>query len=88
MFLAVSGGERIQLQDGVCQWKRGDRSAALLLPGVVWQHRLVVVLQDSLHLAHDVELPVVQDLSQVGHAAHVHPLSWVKTAFSCYCTFN
>lgn len=38
----------------------------------------MVVLQDPLHLAHDVELPVVQNLSQVGHAAHVHPLSWAK----------
>lgn len=51
-----------------------------LLPGVVGQNGLVVVLQDSLHLAHDVELPVVQDLSQVGHAAHVHPLSWVTNS--------
>lgn len=61
--------------------KRRSRHHAtleLLVPGVVWENRLVVVLQDSFHLAHDVELPVVQDLSQVGHAAHVHPLSWAK----------
>lgn len=52
----------------------------LLVPGVVWENRLVVVLQDSFYLAHDVVLPVVQNLSQVGHATHVHPLSWVKNS--------
>lgn len=53
---------------------------ALLVPGVVWENRLVVVQQDSFHLAHDVVLPVVQNLSQVGHAAHLHALSWVKNS--------
>lgn len=40
----------------------------------------MVVLQDSFYLAHDVELPVVQNLSQVGHTTHAHPLSWVKNS--------
>lgn len=35
----------------------------------------MVVLQESSHLVEDVEPPVVQDLSEVGHAAHAHLLS-------------
>lgn len=63
---------------GGIQRSRHHATLEPLVPGVVWENRLVVVLQDSFHLAHDVELPVVQNLSQVGHAAHVHPLSWAK----------
>lgn len=47
-----------------------------LVPGVVRQERLVVILQEPFHLVDDVEPPVVQNLGQVGHIAHVHPVSW------------
>lgn len=50
-----------------------QRSGAAV-PGVVRQDGLVVVLQQVPHLGQDVEPPVVQDLRQVGHAAHVHLL--------------
>lgn len=63
---------------GIQRRSRHHATLELLVPGVVWENRLVVVLQESIHLAHDVELPVVQNLSQVGHAAHVHPLSWAR----------
>lgn len=47
----------------------------------------MVVLQESSHLGQDVEPPVVQDLSQVGHAAHVHLLSCDrKQNIYYYCT--
>lgn len=38
----------------------------------------MVILQESFHLVDYVEPPVVQNLSQVGHVAHVHPVSWDK----------
>lgn len=44
------------------------------VPGVVRQDSLVLVLQQVPHLLQDVKPPVVQDLRQVGHAAHVHLL--------------
>lgn len=47
-----------------------------LLPAVVGQQRLMVVLQETLHLGQDVEPPVVQNLGQVGHAPHADPLRW------------
>lgn len=43
-----------------------------LNPGVVGQQTLVVVLQQTLHLAHDVIFPVVQDLGQISHILHIH----------------
>lgn len=84
MFLGICGGDRIQ-KTSVKLWVFGKASRhhttmVLLVPGVVRENRLVVVLQDFLDLSHDVEPPVVQNLSQVGHAAHVHPLSWVKNS--------
>lgn len=46
------------------------------LPGVVRQQGLVVILQKVLHLAQDIEPPVVQNLSQIRHTSHAHLLSW------------
>lgn len=57
-------------------WENSRKDASV--PGVVRQDGLVVVLQEAPHLVQDVEPPVVQDLRQVGHTAHVHPLSCHK----------
>lgn len=43
----------------------------------------MVILQKTFHLVQDVEPPVVQYLSQVGHASHAHLLSWeTKSEFT------
>lgn len=46
------------------------------LPGVIRQQALVVGLQKVLHLAQDIEPPVVQNLGQIRHTSHAHFLSW------------
>lgn len=63
-------------------WENSRKDTSV--PGVVRQDGLVVVLQEVPHLVQDVEPPVVQDLRQVGHAAHVHPLSCHKEKHRYY----